>query len=534
MRGRVHFVLICTLAGLLPARLYADAKVDYLREIKPLLAEKCFTCHGALRQKAALRLDTVAAMREGGDSGPALIAGQAEKSLLVDRVLGRNKLRRMPPTSDGEPFSERQVALLKRWIDQGATASMNEKPEPDPRQHWAFQAPKRPDVPDIRNQPLIHNPVDAFVAANWQRHGLVPQRLADRRTLLRRVTLDLVGLPPTAAEQKAFLADTAPDAYEKVVDRLLSSPQYGERWGRHWMDIWRYTDWWGLGQEVRNSQKHIWHWRDWIVEALNADKGYDQMVREMFAADELYPNDLSRLRATGYLARPYFLFNRTTWLDELIEHTSKAFLGLTMNCCKCHDHKYDPLTQTDYYRLRAFFEPYQLRLEQAPGEADFQKDGIPRAYDCNLDAPTYLFVRGDERNAVKTRPLTPALPAVLTWSPLEIHPVALPREAYLPGLRAYVLENCIHAEEKKAAAAQGVLELAHRALPGEVKQALLQEAKNMHAAVQAQIAALRARAQADRCKLLNQAKQMEAARRAALAERRADLARAEEELAKAE
>src|SRR5207248_716794 len=184
--------------------------------------------------------------------------------------------------------------------------------------------------------------------------GLAPQPPADGRTLLRRVYLDLVGLPPGRDELAAFRADPSPDAYEKVVERLLASPQYGERWGRHWMDVWRYSDWWGLGAEVRNSQKHVWHWRDWIVESLEADKGYDQMVREMLAADELYPDDLDRLRATGYLVRPYFKFNRTTWLDEVVEHTSKAFLGLTFNCAKCHDHKFDPLTQQDYYRLRAF------------------------------------------------------------------------------------------------------------------------------------------------------------------------------------
>ncbi len=156
---------------------------------------------------------------------------------------------------------------------------------------------------------------------------------ADRtRTVLRRVYLDLIGFPPTHAEQSAFLADTSADAYEKVVDRLLASPQYGERWGRHWMDIWRYSDWWGLGAEVSNSQKHMWHWRDWIVESLNANKGYDEMIREMLAADELYPTDSDKLRATGFLARQYFRFNRNTWLEETVEHTSKAFLGLTINC----------------------------------------------------------------------------------------------------------------------------------------------------------------------------------------------------------
>ncbi|MEZ6114554.1 MAG: DUF1549 domain-containing protein [Pirellulaceae bacterium] len=225
-------------------------------------------------------------------------------------------------------------------------------------------------------------------------------------------------------------------AYQRVVTRLLDSPQYGERWGRHWMDIWRYSDWWGLGAEVRNSQKHIWHWRDWIIESLNADTGYDQMLREMLAADELYPNDLDRLRATGFLARQYFKFNRTTWLDGAIEHTGKAMLGLTLNCAKCHDHKYDPFSQEEYYRLRAIFEPYQIRTEAVPGELDFEKNGIPRAFDCNLAEVTYLHIRGDDRNPDKDRTIEPAIPAFLTGE-VKIESVQLPPEAHHPGLRPY-------------------------------------------------------------------------------------------------
>lgn len=174
------------------------------------------------------------------------------------------------------------------------------------------------------------------------------------------------------------------------------------------MDVWRYTDWYGLGKQLRYSQKHIWHWRDWIVESLNADKGYDRMILEMLAADELAPTDRDSLRATGFLARNYFLFNRTTWLDNTIEHTSKAFLGLTMNCTKCHDHKYDPLTQVDYYRMRAFFEPYQVRLDAAPGETDLEKDGLARVYDAHPQAPTYLFIHGDANGRTRAEAFRPA------------------------------------------------------------------------------------------------------------------------------
>jgi hypothetical protein len=446
-----------------PSLVLADT-VDYLKDIKPILAAKCYACHGALQQKNGLRVDTVQFLLEGGNKGPAVVAGQSDKSLLIDHVTGANKARRMPPPSEGEPLAEKHIALLKIWIDEGAKGPADEKPETDPRDHWAFRTPVRPPVPKVKLAGWGQNPIDAFIAAELEKKDLQPQKPADKRLLLRRVYLDLIGLPPTLQEQEAFLKDTSADAYEKVVDRLLASPQYGERWGRHWMDIWRYSDWWGLGQEVRNSQKHIWHWRDWIIESLNADKGYDQMVKEMLAADELYPNDLDKLRGTGFLVRHYFKFNRTTWLDETIEHTSKAFLGLTMNCTKCHDHKFDPISHADYYRFRAFFEPYQVRMDQVPGETDYEKDGLPRVFDCNLDAPTYLHIRGDDRNPAKEKPLTPGLPKVLTWSKLDIQPVTLPPQAHTPGLRPHVLENQTRLAQQQRETAQKAVEQAKKAV----------------------------------------------------------------------
>jgi hypothetical protein len=545
--------------------LNAAERVDYVRQIKPILTTHCYTCHGALQQKSGLRVDTARFLRDGGDKGPAILPGQSDESLLIDRVTGRNGLRRMPPADAGEALAEREIALLRAWIDQGAGAPTDEKPEADPREHWAFRAPSRPAVPCLRNSTPVSNAVDSFLAAEWEKRGLVPQPMADRRTLLRRVYLDLIGLPPTRDEQVAFLADPAPDAYEKVVDRLLASPQYGERWGRHWMDIWRYSDWWGLGAEVRNSQKHIWHWRDWIVESLNADKGYDQMLREMLAADELYPTDLDRLRATGFLARQYFKFNRNTWLEEVVEHTSKAFLGLTFNCAKCHDHKYDPIAQVDYYRLRAFFEPYQVRTEEVPGEVDFEKDGIPRAFDCNLDAPTYRFERGDERRPLKEKPIAPGLPPLLALGELKITPIALPLEAHAPGQRLFVLVDQLRAAERQVTAARAALAqartnakkasahtaaavigaglrsatalvMARAALPvvAQARAAVLLAEKSLTAA-EAQPVALNARAVADRARLVQPTLNApELAQQAARAERHAALARCEEDLARAE
>ena len=416
--------------------LSAQESVDYVKQIKPVLQARCYACHGALKQEGNLRLDTAAAALKGGDGGAVIKAGDAKGSELIKRLTAIDVTDRMPP--EGEPLTKAQVAAISLWIQQGAKAPTDEQPERDPRDHWSFKVPARPQVPTVKNQAWVKNPIDAFILAKLEEQQLVPQRAADKRTLLRRVSLDLIGLPPSLDEQEAFVADTSADAYEKAVERLLASKHYGERWGRHFMDLWRYSDWWGLGAEVRNSQKHIWHWRDWIIESLNADKGYDQMIKEMLAADELYPNDMDRLRGSGFLARQYFKFNRTTWLDDTIEHTSKAFLGLTFNCAKCHDHKYDPLSQTEYYQLRAFFEPYQLRTDLVPNESNFEKNGIPRAFDCNLDAVTYLHVRGDDRNPDKSKPIVPVVPAFLARDDFKIEPVTLPLEAHQPGLRAFI------------------------------------------------------------------------------------------------
>ncbi len=455
IRLAVYFSLLTTAA-------VADDAVDYSKQIKPILRERCYACHGVLKQEGGLRLDTAALAIKGGDSGPAIVASDTTASQLLKRVAATEESERMPP--EGEPLKPAEIAAIRTWIASGAKTPADEQPERDPREHWAFKTPVRPTVPIVSDQAWSQNPLDAFIAAKHHEMGLTPQRTADKAVWLRRVSLDLIGLPPTLAEREAFLADDSPEAYDKVVTRLLDSPQYGERWGRHWMDIWRYSDWWGLGAEVRNSQKHIWHWRDWIIESLNADKGYDQMVREMLAADELYPNDLDKLRASGFLARQYFKFNRTSWLDETVEHTAKSFLGLTFNCAKCHDHKYDPFAQVEYYQMRAIFEPYQVRTDAVPGEIDFEKDGIPRAFDCNLDAQTFLHIRGDDRNPDKNRVIEPKIPAFLGFKPLHIEPVTLPPEATQPGMRGFVAEAHLKAAEKRRIEAEAGLITAKKKL----------------------------------------------------------------------
>jgi hypothetical protein len=414
--------------------LSAAEGVDYSRDIKPLLERHCYRCHGALKQVAGLRLDHIRFIRQGGDRGAALAATSVD-SILIHAVEGTGDIERMP--LEAKPLAESEIARLRAWIDAGAHAPDEPLPA-DPRDHWSFRKPVRPPLPEVQSAAWAKHPIDRFLAAEHERRGLIAMPPAEKNLLLRRVYLDLIGLPPTPAELRAFVADPSAEAYEKVVDRLLASPRYGERWGRHWMDVWRYSDWDGYGQEVRESQPHIWRWRDWIVESLNDDKPYDRMIEEMLSADEIAPSDESARRATGFLVRNWYKFNRNVWLDSTVEHTAKAFLGVTMNCARCHDHMYDPIPQTAYYQFRAFFEPHQVRTDRVPGQSDTKADGLVRVFDADADRPTYLFERGNEAAPDKAHPLVAAVPAVLGGDALKIASIDLPAEAYYPGLRAFV------------------------------------------------------------------------------------------------
>ncbi|MBL8888972.1 MAG: DUF1553 domain-containing protein [Planctomycetaceae bacterium] len=419
----------------------------YLTQVKPLLS-RCYACHGALKQEADLRLDTVRSLVQGGNSGTAIVPGDPEQSLLVRRVAAADLSERMPPEHEGEAFSTEQVEVLKQWIAAGAVGPVAEEPEPDPSQHWAFQPITRPPVPVVANQAWVRNPIDAFVAQKHADLGLKPAESAAPSILLRRLHVDLIGLPPDPKTAWQLQHVSPNEWYAATVDQLLADPRHGQRWARHWMDIWRYSDWWGLGEELRNSQKHLFHWRDWLVENLNQDRSYAEMLRLMLAADELTPLDQADLRATGYLARNYYLFNRHPWMEETVEHFGKAMLGLTTNCAKCHDHKYDPITQTDYYRLRAFFEPYHVRNDMVPGEPNLSVNAIPRAFDGWLDAPTHRLIRGDEKQPDKSLALAPGLPDFLTWAELEIQPVALPAAAFHVDRQPWVMQNHLEAAQQ--------------------------------------------------------------------------------------
>ncbi len=322
-----------------------------------------------------------------------------------------------------------------------------------------FERVERPAVPVVKNRRWARNPIDAFIAAGHEAQRLGPRPQASRETLLRRVYLDLVGLSPTPEEQSAFLADRSADAYEKVVDRLLDDPRHGERWGRHWMDVWRYSDWagWADGGQVRDSKPHIWRWRDWIVESLNRDKPYDRMIVEMLAADELAPEDTDALRATGFLVRNYKMLSREQWLEDTVKHTWQAFLGVTTGCAKCHNHMTEPISQKEYYQARAIFEPHQVRTDKVPGQTNTLLDGLVRTYDVGTNPPTWLFHRGDERHPDTNQIIAPGVPSAFGGK-LTISEVPLPRSASAPDAREFVIRDTIAASEKALAGARATLQ----------------------------------------------------------------------------
>ncbi len=404
-----------------------------------LVEQRCMACHRGASKKSGLDLSTRDLAIRGGDRGPAIVPGNAKESLLYQAVSHLSHLQ-MPPSQPKLP--DRDLKLIADWIDSGAdydsatvTAKSDELPPlPD---HWSFKRPQRPEVPAVQN---AKNPIDAFVQKEREKRGLTAVPQADRRTLLRRAYLDLVGVPPTSDELKAFLEDRSPNAYEAAVDRLLADSRYGERWARHWMDIWRYSDWygWRAGNDVRNSHRFMWRWRDWIVESLNTNKSYSQMILEMLAADEISPEDTSALRATGFLARNYAKYDRDGWMQDAVDHTFLAMLGTTAKCARCHDHKYDPMRQEEYYKLRAFFEPYDVRVDRVPGETDIDKDGVSRVFDLNVKRPTYLYIRGDIQQPDKNKLLTPDVPRQFGLALGKIEPVTLPLSAYYPDKRDFV------------------------------------------------------------------------------------------------
>src|SRR5262249_17616748 len=330
--------------------------IEFNRDIRPILSDKCFQCHGPASQQATIRFDLEDGAKHALSGGRfAVVPGDPANSEMIRRITATNPAGRMPRsqggTAAGEPLTERQIALLTRWIEQGAKW----------QKHWSFIPPTRPELPKgLKEANWVRNPIDAFVLERLEREGLKPSPEADRVTLLRRVSLDLTGLPPTPAELDAFLADKSSNAYEKVVDRLLRSPRYGEHMAFPWLDAARYAD--SNGYQT-DGERFMWRWRDWVINAFNRNMPYDQFTTEQLAGDLLPNATLDQKIATG--------FNRNhrgnseggiipeeyaaEYVVDRVDTTSTVFLGLTLGCARCHNHRFDPVTQKEFYQLFAYF-----------------------------------------------------------------------------------------------------------------------------------------------------------------------------------
>ncbi|QDS95356.1 Planctomycete cytochrome C [Roseimaritima multifibrata] len=356
----------------------AFAEVDFTREVQPILAKHCYACHGPDIAESGLSfVDRESALAESESGEHAIVPGDTELSMLVARISSGDEFERMPP--EGDPLSPDEIKILSDWIDEGAEWS----------DHWAFVPMKRVEVPQIDNPEWSANPIDAFVYDRLAKSGLAPNPSADKRTLIRRAYYDLIGLPPTVEQIEAFLADTSADAYPKLIDELLESPHYGERWGRHWLDLVRYGE---TNSFERDSVKpNAWKYRDYVIESFNEDKPYDQFIREQLAGDELDEVTRESLIATGYYRLGIWddepadrLLARYDELDDLITTTGQVFLGLTINCARCHDHKIDPIPQKDYYAMVAFFgdvTPYGNRGdERTNNQIDLSSPELRQAY----------------------------------------------------------------------------------------------------------------------------------------------------------
>jgi mono/diheme cytochrome c family protein len=369
LRRVAGLVLAGTLFGSASAQ-EAPKDVDYVSRIEPLLSQNCHKCHGPDHQKGGLRLDRRDAALRGGDSSDhVLVPGKSAKSDLIARLKSSDPDVMMPPK--GKRIPPDQIALLAAWIDAGAVwpdstaAAAPVVPgraiTAEQRAYWAFQPIRRPEIPKVRHADRVRTPIDAFILARLEREGLEPAPEASKSDLIRRVTYDLTGLPPTPQELDAFLQDPAPDAYERLVDRLLASPHYGERWAQHWLDVVRFGE--SEGFEYDTPVGNLWRYRDYVIRSFNADKPYDRFVREQVAGDEIDPQSQEALIAAGFhrlgpvrrnAGNQEVASSRNEVLTDRTDIIGAAFLGVTLGCARCHDHKFDPILQKDYYRLQAF------------------------------------------------------------------------------------------------------------------------------------------------------------------------------------
>lgn len=368
---KTQALLLAAAIAACPALAQQPEKVDFDRDIKPLFRTRCIGCHGAAQQMSGLRLDARKPAMDGGYSGPVIKPGDSGGSRLVQLVSGQEKTV-MPPA--GPRLNADQLATLRRWIDQGAVwpETAAEVKTGARNKHWSFQPVLRTSPPTVRKPAWVRGPIDSFVLARLEKEAIEPSPEADRRTLIRRVSLDLIGLPPSAAEVEAFVQDKDPDAYERVVDRLLASPHYGEKWARHWLDLARYAD--SDGYEKDLPRHYAWRWRQWVIDALNRDLPFDRFTVDQIAGDLLPDASVEHKVATGFHRNA--LTNREGGIDreqlrveqavDRANTVASVWLGLTAGCAQCHDHKYDPISQKEYYQLFAFFGPAEETEIEAP------------------------------------------------------------------------------------------------------------------------------------------------------------------------
>jgi hypothetical protein len=375
----------------------APTRIDFRRDIVPLLKDHCFACHQGQRASSGVRLDLRGDLVGETTGKPLVRVGKSSESKLIHLVTGKTPGKIMP--KEGSRLSEQQIALLRAWIDQGlAWDDQLFPPLTIQSEHWAFQPLTEPDVPRVKNQAWVRNPIDAFIAAKHEEQGIVPAPAADPRTLLRRLYFDLIGLPPTAEEVEEFVAawdaacakrgfaENAPQAVlDRWVDRLLNSPHYGERWGRHWLDVARWAE--SEGYESNHPRSYAWRYRDWVVRAFNADMPFADFVRAQLAGDEMAPYADDNLVATGFLAAARLSSNeedryrqRNDILVDVVNTTASAFLGLTLQCAQCHSHKFDPIPARDYYRFQGFF------VQGQPGNLPLRDPVLWKAYEAKKPA----------------------------------------------------------------------------------------------------------------------------------------------------
>ena len=376
---KIKSIMLINAIVVLASQVYAfePTKVDYASQIKPILVKNCISCHGVEKQKGGLRLDAGASIIKGGNSGPILIPGKSNESKIIHAVEGKDPETRMPPVPKAL-ISKEQATLIATWVDQGAFISKqdmvaNSVVKKTPSTHWSFQPLVKPITPSDNSAGWARAPIDVFIFEQMRKEGLTPAKEADSLALLRRVYLDLTGIPPSHLEVDAFLNDKLAGAYERAVDRALASPRYGEKWGRFWLDLARYAD--SDGYEKDTGRPFAWRYRQWVVDALNADMPFDQFAIEQLAGDLLKNSNAEQKAATGFHRNT--LTNKEGGVDQeqfrveaVVDRantTAKVFLGLTLGCAQCHDHKYDPISQREYYQFFAFFNSdTEVNIPAAP------------------------------------------------------------------------------------------------------------------------------------------------------------------------